>query len=119
MALLLYALTLDLGAGIYVLMTGLIVVWSLFSAPTFCGAINRKRGKSLEYCRENTHGLLLGCYRRQHKYQRLKRAWWSRSWREKTRDLWSSPSAKLATVTSVIGLITEDDVDDRDRFLAS
>jgi hypothetical protein len=40
----------------------------LFQAPMWCGAETRKG----QWCRENSHGLLIGCYRRQHKWQRLR-----------------------------------------------
>ena len=54
----------------YVGMTLLVIVWSLFAAPTWCGAVNRKRGAEVEYCRNNASGLLLGCRIRQHKFDR-------------------------------------------------
>lgn len=41
--------------------------WMLLAAPTWCGAETRKG----ESCRENSYGLLGGCYRRQHRWQRL------------------------------------------------
>jgi hypothetical protein len=40
----------------------------LLAAPVWCGAETRKG----EWCRENSHGLLRGCHRRQHKWQRVK-----------------------------------------------
>ena len=40
----------------------------LVQAPVWCCAITRKG----EMCRENSHGLLLGCWRRQHKWQRVR-----------------------------------------------
>ena len=40
----------------------------LVQAPVWCCAITRKG----EMCRENSHGLLLGCWRRQHKWQRAR-----------------------------------------------
>lgn len=33
-----------LQAAAYVVMTLLVIVWALFSAPTWCGAVNRQRG---------------------------------------------------------------------------
>jgi hypothetical protein len=78
----------------------------LFSAPVYCGAINRKRGTEVEFCRNNSAGLLLGCHLRNHKWQKLSSMWWSLGWRQKTRGLWSSPSAQFATLTGVIGTLT-------------
>jgi hypothetical protein len=40
----------------------------LFQAPMWCGAETRKN----QWCRNNSHGLLLGCHLRQHKLQRVK-----------------------------------------------
>ena len=40
----------------------------LFEAPVWCGAETRKG----QHCRNNSRGLLRGCARRQHKWQRLK-----------------------------------------------
>ena len=65
-----------LQATAYVVMTLLVIVWALFSAPTWCGAVNRQRGGEVEYCRNNSFGLLLGCWIRQHKFQHFTSAWW-------------------------------------------
>lgn len=40
----------------------------LVAAPVWCCAETRKG----ELCRDNSRGLLLGCHRRQHRWQRLK-----------------------------------------------
>src|SRR5687768_1837068 len=64
----------------YVVMTLLVIVWSLFAAPAWCGAVNRKRGKEVEYCRNNSSGLMLGCRIRQHRLQKFTRSWWATSW---------------------------------------
>lgn len=93
--------------GPYVVLPLMVLFWALFSAPTTCGAINRTRGgNEVEYCRNNSSGLLLGCRIRQHKWQRFKSAWWHSSWREKTRGLWTGASSKLATVSAIIGILT-------------
>lgn len=92
--------------GPFAVGTLLVVLWSLFSAPLTCGAVNRGRGDAVEYCRNNSSGMLLGCWIRNHKWQRFTRAWWNSSWRDKTRGLWTGPSAKLATVAAVIGIVT-------------
>src|SRR5215204_4463699 len=89
----------------YVVMTLLVIVWSLFAAPTWCGAVNRKRGKEVEYCRNNSSGLLLGCHIRQHKWHLLKRSWWTDSWSDRMKGMWTGAPAKFATVTGVIGIL--------------
>lgn len=90
----------------YLIMTLLVVFWTLFAAPSWCGAVNRPRGKAIEYCRNNASGLLLGCRINQHKFQRFKRAWWSTSWRDRSQGLWAGAPAKLATVSGVVGILT-------------
>ena len=40
----------------------------LVAAPVWCCAVTRTG----QLCRDNSYGLLLGCHRRQHKWQRLK-----------------------------------------------
>ena len=80
--------------GPAVLCGSLTLLWSLFSAPCVCCAVNRERttGGEPTYCRNNSTGLLLGCNQvRSHKLQKLTtRLWWfsflqRRGWHE----LWS------------------------------
>jgi hypothetical protein len=93
-------------AAPYIVMTLLVVVWSLFAAPTWCGAVNRTHGNEVEYCRNNSSGLLLGCWIRQHKFQHFRQAWWATSWRDRMRGMWAGAPAKLATVSAVLGIVT-------------
>jgi hypothetical protein len=90
----------------YVVMTLLVIVWSLFAAPVWCGAVNRKRGKEVEYCRNNSSGLLLGCRIHQHKTQHFTRFWWATTWNDRMRGLWAGPKAKFAAVTALFGVFT-------------
>ncbi len=94
------------GPGIYLALVGLLILYVLFQAPVYCGAVNRVRASGVEFCRNNSTGLILGCHLRQHKWQKFGNEWWSLSWREKTRGLWTGASAKLATVSGVIGTVT-------------
>ena len=64
-------------AGFFLHSVGLAVVialalaalrYFLFQAPMWCGTETRKN----EWCRNNSHGLLLGCHIREHKWQRAK-----------------------------------------------
>lgn len=98
-----------LAVGPVVLCGIAMLVWSLFSAPCVCCAVNREpdRHGAPTYCRNNSTGLLLGCNQvRSHKFQKLRtRLWWfsflqRRGWRE----LWSSPSAWIATISGVLGI---------------
>jgi hypothetical protein len=97
-----------LGPGTYLILIGLLMFYVLFQAPVWCGAVNRTRSTgSVDYCRNNSSGLLLGCSRvRQHKWQKLQSLWWTTRWRENTRGLWAGPAAKFATLTGLIGTIT-------------
>src|SRR3954447_8495547 len=52
------------GPGIYAVLVGLLIFFVLFQAPVYCGAINRRRGGDVEFCRNNSAGLLLGCHLR-------------------------------------------------------
>ncbi|ARP71289.1 hypothetical protein LK06_016390 [Streptomyces pluripotens] len=40
-----------------------------FQVPVWCGAVNRD-GQT--YCRNNAYGLLMGCSKRQHRWQKIK-----------------------------------------------
>jgi hypothetical protein len=95
-----------LQAAAYVVMTLLVIVWALFSAPTWCGAVNRQRGGEVEYCRNNSSGLLLGCWIRHHKFQHFTSAWWITNWRDRMRGIWAGAPAKLATISAGFGIIT-------------
>jgi hypothetical protein len=90
----------------YAVMTPLVIVSTLFAAPVWCGAVNRERGRGVEYCRNNSSGLLLGCWIREHKFQRFRRAWWSSTnWRDRMSGTWAGGPAKIATVLAAIGLL--------------
>jgi len=95
-----------LGVLPYAIMTLLVVIWALFVAPTWCGAVNRRRGREIQYCRNNSAGLLLGSRIYQHKFQRFKSAWWQTNWRERTRGIWTGAPAKLAAISGVLGILT-------------
>ena len=90
----------------YVFMSLFVLIWVLFSAPTRCGAVTRRRGKEIVYCWNNSSGLMLGCSLRQHKFQRFTRAWWNTSWRDRIRGIWTGTPAKLATISGVVGMLT-------------
>lgn len=93
--------------GPFAVGTVLVLIWALFSAPVTCGAVNRTRaGTQTEFCRNNSEGMLLGCWIRDHKWQHFKKSWWTSSWRVKTRGLWTGPAAKLSTVSAVFGILT-------------
>lgn len=95
--------TLNAGPAALLVLSGLVAVWALFQAPAWCGAVNRG-GRT--FCRDNSRGILLGCHRREHKWQKFKLLFVSRRWRVFSRGLWASPSAKLATISGVVGTVS-------------
>jgi hypothetical protein len=72
----------------------------LFQAPLWCGAEIRHDPEGTG-CRDNASGLLLGCYRRQHKWQRLKALF---RLKQLGHFLMSTPAQKLATASGLISL---------------
>ncbi|MEV4275147.1 hypothetical protein [Actinoplanes xinjiangensis] len=81
-------------------------IFVLFAAPVYCGAVNRGRGGNVEFCRNNSYGLILGCHLRQHKWQKLGQQWWAMGWRQKAAGIWTGASAKIATLGFLIGTVT-------------
>jgi hypothetical protein len=102
LALLLLAWTKDVGPAALLVLSGVVTFWGAFQAPAWCGAANR----SGAFCRNNSHGLLLGCHLREHKWQKFQMIFYSRRWREFTRGLWATPRAKLATVSGVASIVS-------------
>lgn len=45
---------------IYLVLLGLLLAFVLFTAPVFCGAINRRRGSPVEFCRNKLDRTDLG-----------------------------------------------------------
>jgi hypothetical protein len=80
-------------AVILVLSVG-AVGYFLFQAPLWCRAETRAGAP----CRNNSHGLLIGCYLREHKWQRLKLAFYPARWRQLNGKLWASARDCAATL---------------------
>lgn len=57
----------SLGLAVILALSLAALGYFLVAAPVWCCAITRQG----LLCRENSYGLLLGCWRRQHKWQRL------------------------------------------------
>jgi hypothetical protein len=92
------------GYAVILILSLAALVCFLVAAPLWCGA-ETHRGLR---CRNNSHGLLLGCHLREHKWQRLKDALVSRRWRNAVHDLLGLPREILATpggLASVVSLI--------------
>jgi hypothetical protein len=102
LALLLFAWTRDVGSGALLVLSGVVTFWAAFQAPAWCGAVNR----SGAFCRNNSSGVLLGCHLREHKWQKLRMAFYSKRWQAVTDGMWRTPPARFATVTGVVGIAT-------------
>lgn len=80
----------------------LSLAYFLVSAPLWCMAENRNG----TWCRNNSRGILIGCRQvRQHKYQRLRDFFVSRTWRKILRNLTASPATTLGSVGALVSLI--------------
>lgn len=82
-------------------LAGLAFLYLLFQAPLVCGAPGREGP-----CRNNSHGILLGCWIRQHKWQRVKRLFISQKWSDLARSLLGSAKDALATISALIAIGT-------------
>jgi len=80
----------------------LALVYFLVQAPLWCGAEIRGGGS----CRNNSHGIILGCHLREHKRQRLRDIFVSHRWRKTIHDLMSSPKEILATIGGLASIVS-------------
>jgi hypothetical protein len=79
-----------------------VTAYFLFQAPVFCGAETRAG----QLCRNNASGIMMGCSYRQHKWQKLKFAVVPRRWRELNKGLWASGGKILATLGTIVAIIS-------------
>jgi hypothetical protein len=82
-------------------LAGLAFLYLLVQAPLVCGAPGREGP-----CRNNSHGILLGCWIRQHKLARVKRLFISKRWSDLARSLLGSSKDALATISALIAIGT-------------
>ncbi|MBP2402495.1 hypothetical protein [Streptomyces syringium] len=78
-----------------------VSAWALFQVPVWCGAVNRD-GRT--YCRENASGLLMGCRRRQHRWQKLKMVVARSKAGDVSRAIFPTAKDKFAAFIAVGGL---------------
>lgn len=90
------------GYAVIAILSVLALVYFLFQAPLTCGA-ERSRGG---HCINNSHGLLLGCWVRQHKWQRFRDVFVSRKWKDVIHDLTATPKDKLGTASALISFLS-------------
>jgi hypothetical protein len=94
-------LTHALGPVVLIVASVVVSAYFLFQAPVWCCAINRDH----TLCRNNSAGLLLGCSKRQHKWQKLKMIFVPAGWRALNRGLWASPRECITTISSLLALV--------------
>lgn len=88
------------GPAIIIALSLAVAVWTLFQAPVTCGAPVRGRG-GVEGCRNNAHGLLLGCWIRQHRFQKLKMLILRRQVRQFCAGLFTDAKSTLVTLAAI------------------
>jgi len=90
------------GYAVVLILSIAALVYFLVQAPLTCGAAVRNG----DNCRNNSHGILLGCWIRQHKWQRAKNIFVSRRWRSTIRDLMGSPKDALGTIGGLVSIVS-------------
>ena len=78
------------------------LVYFLVQAPLTCRAEIRDG----DHCRNNSHGILLGCWIRQHKWQRARDIFVSRRWQNVIHDLLGSPKDCFGTIGVLISIVS-------------
>lgn len=78
------------------------LVYFLVQAPLTCCAEIRTG----DHCRNNSHGLLLGCWIRQHKWQKARDILVSRKWQNIIHDLTASPKDILGTIGGLVSIVS-------------
>jgi hypothetical protein len=91
-----------IGYAVIAAISLMALVYFLFQAPLTCGAEIRG-GRS---CRNNSHGPIVGCRIRQHKWQRVRDIFVSRKWRDVFHDLTQSPKDKLGTISALLSVLS-------------
>lgn len=90
------------GYFVIMIVSLMTLVYFLIQAPLTCGAEVRGGGR----CRNNSHGVLLGCWIRQHKWQRVRDLFVSRKWRDAFHDMMDTPKDKLGTISGLISVVS-------------
>lgn len=91
-----------IGATTIAVGSGLAFLYCLFQAPVFCCAETRKN----EFCRNNANGLLLGCWVRQHKWQKLRMVVSRQSWARLGRRTFAGIGGCAAALSAIGTLVS-------------
>ncbi|MEV8546277.1 hypothetical protein [Streptomyces sp. NPDC051572] len=91
------------GPVIVIVLSAATAAWCFFQAPVTCGAPVRGREDG---CRNNASGLLLGCYIRQHRWQKLKMLIVRRQIRQFCSGLFSDGKATIVTLSGMASVVS-------------
>ncbi|WP_027927534.1 hypothetical protein [Amycolatopsis benzoatilytica] len=89
----------NMSAAFILIASSLTILYALFAVPAWCMATTRD-GLA---CRRNSHGLLLGCSLREHKWQKLKMSFRASKWGELFGKFWSNTANAAAAVSAMAG----------------
>lgn len=92
-------LTLDFGPVVLVVLSGVSAFYFFFNVPVWCGAAGRGGA-----CRHNSHGVLMGCHLRQHKWQKLKMIFWTARWARLRQELFQNATTTLASLSGILAV---------------
>ncbi|GAA2833753.1 hypothetical protein GCM10010452_72500 [Crossiella cryophila] len=88
----------DLNFVLILGLSGLALLYMLFAAPMWCLAPNSTNGKP---CSNNAYGLLIGCWIRKHKWEKIKMIFRRQRWAELGRRSFSTVGAQAAAIGAV------------------
>jgi hypothetical protein len=80
-----------------------VSAYAAFQVPVWCGALNRD-GRT--YCRDNAYGVLMGCKRRQHRWQKMKMIVMRSKAGDLSRALFPTAKEKFNAFLGVGGLLS-------------
>jgi hypothetical protein len=89
--------TASLGAGVLAVLSLIAFLYTLFQAPVWCCAETRQG----QYCRNNANGILVGCWIREHRWQKLKMLIKLEHWKQLFGRLFSGINGAAATLASL------------------
>ncbi|MBV9846368.1 MAG: hypothetical protein JOZ47_15040 [Kutzneria sp.] len=87
--------TADVNLVMVLTLSGLAFLYMLFAAPMWCMAPNSTNGNP---CSNNARGILIGCWIRKHKWQKVRMVVKRQRWIELIRRSRSSVGAQAATI---------------------
>ena len=80
--------------------------WRATTADIIAAYQERDWARDGDHCRNNSHGILLGCWIRQHKWQRARDIFVSRRWQNVIHDLLGSPKDCFGTIGVLISIVS-------------